>query len=344
MKKKVYLIIASLLWLGLICSNTWASKESVAEFYKKNTVTLIVGSNPGGGADFSSRLIANFWNVVTGGTMVVKNMPGAGGLVGMNYMAAAKPDGLTLGLMMYSDAFLLPYLTKNPAQKFDMPKMNYLISAFNEPLAVILSLKKNYRTIEDLQNAKGLKQSTQAPYTVDTFTSVPFLSFLDLDVKIVSGYKSAAEKNLALGKGEADIEMTPLVVAMRGYEAGFNTLPIVIMADERMPFLPDTPAFPEIVDMTPEQRKIYEDAAFGAGFATRMIATQEKVDLEKVAYLRDVLAQIMALPELQEQAKVNFPYGAPFIAHDELDAFVDKSLTINIDQLKALLDPYLGIK
>lgn len=344
MKKIASVILVALLCLVFLCGGAWAAKESVAEFYKKNTVTLIVGSGPGAGSDFASRLIANYWKEVTGGTMIVKNMPGAGGLVGMNNMANAKPDGLTLGLMMYSDAFLLPHLTKDPAQQFDMPKLNYLISVFNEPTVLSISTKKPYKTVEDLQKAKGLKQSATAPYTVDTFASVPLLSFLNLDVKIVTGYKGGSEKVLALGRGEVDISVDPLVTTMRGYDSGFSTLPILVMADERLPLFPDVPTFPEIVDMTPEQRKIYEDAVFGAGFVTRMIATQEKVDPEKVAFLRDALAKVMALPELHEQAKVNFPYGVSYLAHDELDAFVAKSLTTDVIQLKSILDKYLSIK
>ena len=55
---------------------------SPADFYKANTVDLICVMSPGGGVDFSARIFASYWSEVTGGTMVVRNMPGGGGLVG----------------------------------------------------------------------------------------------------------------------------------------------------------------------------------------------------------------------------------------------------------------------
>jgi tripartite-type tricarboxylate transporter receptor subunit TctC len=59
-------------------------------------VTIVVGFSPGGSTDFVARLVADefrkAWNV----PVVVENKPGAGGNIGANLVAKAKPDGYTL--------------------------------------------------------------------------------------------------------------------------------------------------------------------------------------------------------------------------------------------------------
>ena len=71
-----------------------------ANFYQGKTVKVIVGTAPGGGYDLWARLMAQHIGKHIPGnpTVVVQNMPGAGGAVAANYIySVAKPDGLTLG-------------------------------------------------------------------------------------------------------------------------------------------------------------------------------------------------------------------------------------------------------
>jgi tripartite-type tricarboxylate transporter receptor subunit TctC len=59
--------------------------QTGADFYKGKTITYIVATPPGGGYDFWGRLVAEYMQkYLPGSTVVVKNMPGAGHLVGAN--------------------------------------------------------------------------------------------------------------------------------------------------------------------------------------------------------------------------------------------------------------------
>src|SRR6187401_3449966 len=76
-----------------------ASAEA-AEFYRGKTVTLVVSSSPGGGYDVMARTIAKYLGRHIPGNprVVVSNMPGAGGIVAMNYLYRAAPkDGTFIG-------------------------------------------------------------------------------------------------------------------------------------------------------------------------------------------------------------------------------------------------------
>ncbi len=81
---------------GLAASPSHA--QTGADFYKDKTVTYIVATAPGGGYDLYGRLIAEYMQkYLPGSTFVVKNVPGAGHIVGANTLYASKPDGLTIG-------------------------------------------------------------------------------------------------------------------------------------------------------------------------------------------------------------------------------------------------------
>ena len=71
-----------------------AQAQTGADFYKGKSVTYIVSTAPGGGYDLYGRLIAEYMQkYLPGSTFVVKNVPGAGHLIGTNTIYASKPDG-----------------------------------------------------------------------------------------------------------------------------------------------------------------------------------------------------------------------------------------------------------
>ena len=59
-------------------------------------INIVVGFSPGGSTDFVARIIAEEFRKTWGQTVVVENKPGAGGNIGANLVAKAKPDGYTL--------------------------------------------------------------------------------------------------------------------------------------------------------------------------------------------------------------------------------------------------------
>ena len=73
-------------------------RRPVRDFFNGKTVNYIVATDPGGGYDTNGRLVAEFMQKhLPGSTFVVQNMPGAGHLIGANYIYASEPDGLTIG-------------------------------------------------------------------------------------------------------------------------------------------------------------------------------------------------------------------------------------------------------
>src|SRR3954454_23453438 len=83
-----------------LCALPWtpAMAQDVAEFYKGKQLTLVVGYGTGGGFDVYARLVGRHMTRFIPGNpnVTVQNMPGAGSLRAMNYLANVAPkDGTT---------------------------------------------------------------------------------------------------------------------------------------------------------------------------------------------------------------------------------------------------------
>ncbi|MBO6803786.1 MAG: tripartite tricarboxylate transporter substrate binding protein, partial [Thalassospira sp.] len=85
-------IIASECLFAAFASNAHAE-------YPEKKIEIIVGYSAGGGTDVMARTVAPFLEryLGDGATVVVKNMPGASGQIGVTEVANADPDGYTLG-------------------------------------------------------------------------------------------------------------------------------------------------------------------------------------------------------------------------------------------------------
>ena len=80
--------------------------------FPNKPVTIIVPMGVGGSADLTSRLIGKVAEKHLGQPMVVVNKTGGGGTVGTAALAAAKPDGYTLGALLTSPIVTVPHVTK----------------------------------------------------------------------------------------------------------------------------------------------------------------------------------------------------------------------------------------
>jgi tripartite-type tricarboxylate transporter receptor subunit TctC len=67
-----------------------------AQTYPSKPVKIVVGFAPGGGSDFAARVIAQQLTDRMKNQVIVENKPGAGSLLGAEYVIKSAPDGYTL--------------------------------------------------------------------------------------------------------------------------------------------------------------------------------------------------------------------------------------------------------
>lgn len=184
---------------------TPAAAQDAASFQGK-TVNMIISSEPGGGTDAFARLVALYLSNYLPGTpsVVVRNVPGAGGITGMNYMVQqAAPDGYTFVTAGNTMADPLQY--RKPQSQFD-PAEFAVIGGVGRGGEVLLIGK---------EAEKRLYDKKASPVIVGSLGGIPRsgmqmaawgIEYLGWNGKWVIGYRGTNELMLALERGE--IEMT----------------------------------------------------------------------------------------------------------------------------------------
>ena len=81
------------------CLSVFFVAAAAAQEYPTRTINIVVPFAPGGPTDTVTRLVGQAMGKSLGQTMIVENVAGAGGTIGVEKVARAKPDGYTLLLM-----------------------------------------------------------------------------------------------------------------------------------------------------------------------------------------------------------------------------------------------------
>ena len=170
-----------------------------ADFYKGKTVTYIVATAAGGNYDTYGRLVADFMQKhLPGSKFVVKNMPGAGHIIGANAIYASKPDGLTIGT--FNTGLIYGQLIGQI--KIDLTKMSWVGKAASEPRVFLISTKSPIKSFEDLQKSKEPVNFASSGVGSASYVETRMLiDALKLPIKIIPGY-SGTEGEMAMRRAE----------------------------------------------------------------------------------------------------------------------------------------------
>ncbi|MBI4186727.1 MAG: hypothetical protein HY530_04370 [Chloroflexi bacterium] len=271
-------------------------------------MTIVANSTAGGGTDYGARLLAAYWNEVTGGTMIVKNEPGGIGLVAINQVYSAKPDGLTIGTGELG-AHLVGYaLLGSPGVQYDAKKFNYFLQYAPEERVLSVGINQPYKSLEDLKQAKGLIFGISSAGSVAAGGTAMILEFFGLDGKIVAGFRGA-DIGLAAAKGEITGYLYNTSIIKKDIEKGFVKPPFLSMSFERSPVFPDTPAVRELIKPSPEQEallKLYVPLTMAKG-----VFGPPGIPEDRVKFLQDVFIKITSMAGFITQAKLQFPQWVP---------------------------------
>jgi len=194
---------AACAWLGATFPGL--AQDSLAAFYKGRTIDMIVSSGVGGGQDANARLIARHWpkHIPGAPAMVVKNMPGAGHLRAANYIANQSPkDGTVIGALVPS--FLLSQvLQTSKGIQFDAGQFNWLGASAAVNSTFYVWSTSPVKSMEDATRRETLMGATGAGSYTMIYPAI-MNAIVGTKFKVVAGYKSTAEVNLALERGEVE--------------------------------------------------------------------------------------------------------------------------------------------
>ena len=178
-----------------------AAAQTGADFYKGKTVTYIVATSAGGGYDAYGRLVADFMQKhLPGSTFVVRNMPGAGHLIGTNAIYNSKADGLTIGT--FNTGLIYNQLIGLKGARFDLTRMSWIGKAASDPRVIVIHSGSPIRSFKDLRESRQIVNFATSGIGSASYVETKILAdALSLPIKIVPGY-SGTEDMMAMRRNE----------------------------------------------------------------------------------------------------------------------------------------------
>lgn len=176
--------------------------DEIAAFYAGKTVQMMVATASGGGVDLIGRLVArHLQNHVPGKpTIVVQNMPGAGGmLMANNLFNVAARDGTVIGASL--NGMPTGPLLQPKVSRFDPTQFIWIGSMYRANNVAYVWHQAPVQSLADLKTKEAII-GTSGPGSGSYDLSILSRDVLGLKYRLVRGYKSSSEINIAMERGE----------------------------------------------------------------------------------------------------------------------------------------------
>jgi len=247
--------LASFSLVSLSPAASPAEVSQIRSWYHGKTLTIVVPHGAGGGFDIYARLLAPFFRkYIPGADVIVRNVTGAGGLIGRNQVYTARPDGLTMGLTT-GTGMVFSAWSGLEGVRFDLRKMTHIGRIAYETQVLALSARGPLKSFEDLRKAgRPIKMGFSGVGSDDYYTTAIIAHYFGYKTEPITGYSGSREANLAAVRGEVDAVQVQASSLMPLLRSG-DLIPVLTLGFKRDPALPNIPTAVELSE-TPEARDI----------------------------------------------------------------------------------------
>lgn len=238
----------SLLATALGLAGAAALPAMAADKYPTRAITLVVPFPPGGSVDIMARQYTESLGRTLGVPIVVENKPGAGGSIGAQFVARAKPDGYTLVASSQSSHLANPLVQPNlgydPVKDFE----NIAILG-RQPNVLVVHPSLPVKTFAELvaylkQHPGQVNFASAGAGSMGQLNAEAML--LATSAKAVHvPYRGGSQYVTAVLAGEVQFALDNLVVFLQHIQAG-KLRPLAVASATRLPQLPDVPTFAEL--------------------------------------------------------------------------------------------------
>jgi tripartite-type tricarboxylate transporter receptor subunit TctC len=236
-------IIRFLFALAIACA---AATPALSDSYPSRPVHLVISYQPGGIVDFAGRVLAEQLSTVLGQPFIVENRPGAGGIVGVDSVAHAAPDGYDLVLIDPSIA-TNPILHKT--MPFDVFKDLAPISLVgSSPDVLVVAPQLQIKTFAELvaygkANPGKLNFASPGIGTTGHLAGEMFRQRLDIEATHVP-YKGSGPAFVDVMSGKVQMLFSSIAGALPFTSKG-SLVPLATTGHVRSPVYPDLPTVEE---------------------------------------------------------------------------------------------------
>ena len=296
-------------------------------FFDGKSITYIVATSPGGVYDTNGRLVTQYMQKhLPGSTFVVQNMPGAGHLIGTNYIYASEPDGLTFGT--FNTGLIYGQLSGDQNIKFDLTKMSWIGKVASDPRVIIVTKESGIESFEQLQALQQpVKFATAGKGSASMIEATMFVKALKLPIQVVSGY-NGNEDQLAMMRGEVQGVIGSRSEFQQFVDEGKGRMIAQVGGNST-----DVPQLSSMIDGD-TARQIVELIESQSGIS-RLTAGPPGIPEDRLNALRDAYVAATSDPEFVEKARTLGLPVDPLVGND-VGALVEKALDQKPDVIDAL--------
>jgi tripartite-type tricarboxylate transporter receptor subunit TctC len=235
--------------LSVLCLAAGAGAASAQDKYPSKPVKIIVPYAPGGATDIVSRILGEQLRVILGQSFVTDNKPGAFGIVGIEEMARARPDGYTLFIGNVSTNAITPIVH---AKKFSINYEKDVVPVarlVDIPAFIVVSKDFPPKTLAEVvahakQNKGKVRYGHVGVGSYPHYDTEVFAKRAGIELNAIPNKAGASGvlKDMATG----DVQVSFLNVASSGpmIKAG-QIRPVALINPARLPEYPDVPTIAE---------------------------------------------------------------------------------------------------
>ncbi|MGZ8198079.1 MAG: Bug family tripartite tricarboxylate transporter substrate binding protein [Burkholderiales bacterium] len=218
-----------------------------AQDYPSKPIRMILPVLPGGAPDFVGRIVADRLSSRLNQKVVPDNRPGAGGVIGLELLKAAPPNGYTIASVQAGPLMVTPFLQDNlpydPLRDF-----TYISNLLKFPLLLVSHPSLPVKNVKELI-ALARARPGQVTYASSGLggTAQVTAELFNLTAKVKMSriqYKSIAPAIIAVLSGEAQLTYSNAAAILPHVRSG-RVRALGITSAERSPFLPEFPTIAE---------------------------------------------------------------------------------------------------
>jgi tripartite-type tricarboxylate transporter receptor subunit TctC len=235
-------------WAGAAALSSALPKMAAALDYPARTVRVVVPFPPGGAADISGRLMAQFLSERLNQPFIIENKPGAGSNLGTEAVVTAAPDGYALLLINAGNAInatLYKHLNFNFIR--DIEPVGSIVQA---PHVMFVTPSLPVKTVAEFiayakANPGKVNFASAGAGNANHISAEMFKMMTDVDMVHVP-FNGGAPALLALVAGQVQVMFADTLTAGEQVKAG-TIRAIGVATPQRSPVLPDVPPISDTV-------------------------------------------------------------------------------------------------